>query len=468
MSTVSRAIDQLLAEGDAHVNAGRFAQAEACARHVLAQQPRNPRAHYLLGVAAYFQRRPADALQQLELALRQDRVNPQFHFVTAMCLAAVGRAEEAVTSYRRALQFRPAFFEALANLGNLYEGTGRFAEASDCYRRALLLRPDEPLLLNALGACALAMGDIEAAAAPLERAVQLRPGFDGALNNLANVVARQGQRERAVELLRRAVELRPSFLAAWINLGEQLYGLRRDAEAVAALDRALALEPGNDEVRHLRNAIAGEAGDRAPDAYVAGFFDRFAAEFDQRLTGDLEYRTPQALAAMLEPWLAGRSALRVADLGCGTGLSGVFIRPHAARLVGIDLSGKMLDQARARGIYDELQQSEIAAFLEACAPASLDLALAVDVFVYVGNLEPVMRACAAALDQGGRFAFSVEKLDGDAEDYRLARTGRYAHARRYVERLAADMGLRMAQAQETVIRKEDGAPVRGELYVLEK
>ena len=36
------------------------------------------------------------------------------------------------------------------------------------------------------------------------------------------------------------------------------------------------------------------------------------------------------------------------DAGCGTGLCGPLIAPHARRLVGVDLSGQMLAHARER------------------------------------------------------------------------------------------------------------------------
>lgn len=464
----SRPIDTLIAEAEAHVHAGRSREAEQLLASVFARQPRNARAHYVMGLAALFARQPQPALSRFEEALRTDRVNPQYHFVAGMCHAALGRADEAITAYRRALQFRPQFFEALANLGNVYEGAQRFPEAAEAYRRALAVRPGEPLLLNGLGVAELAQGRFAEAAMALERALAARPDWDTALNNLATAVGKMGQGERAIGLLQRAVALRPAFVEAWWNLGEQLYIARRDADAISAFDRVLEIDPAHAEARYLRDAISGATPERAPDGFVAGFFDRFAADFDRRLTGDLEYRTPEALARLLEPWLDSRSGLRVADLGCGTGLSGVFVRPKAAFLAGVDLSPKMLEAARVRGLYDELECAEIAAWLESRPAGAFDLALAVDVFVYVGNLEPILRAAAAALASGGRFAFSVEHLDEGDAGYRLARSGRYAHARSYVERVGREAGLTLVESQPTVIRKEDGQPVVGDLYAFSK
>ncbi len=248
---------------------------------------------------------------------------------------------------------------------------------------------------------------------------------------------------------------------AWVNLGEQCYVAGRDAEAVAAIDRALALDPENGGLRHLRDAIAGVQTARAPDEYIRGFFDRFASDFDQRLLNDLEYRTPERMARFLAPWLAGREGrLRIEDLGCGTGLSGLVLRPYAAEMAGVDLSGQMLAKARERNLYDSLHEAEIAAYLDGKPEGGCDLAAAMDVFVYVGDLDPIFRAVTRALGPGAMFVFSVERLEGE-EDFRLMRSGRYAHSRRYLESLAQAHGLVEWKIEEADIRKESGQPVAG-------
>lgn len=440
---------------------GRFLQAEASARQVLARQPRNAEAHYVLALSAMFQNRHAEALPHADKAISLAAGDAQYAFVRALCLAGAGRAEEAVEGYRRALALRPAFFEAWANLGNLLESLQRHAQAEEAYARALRLKPGVAAVLNGLGMCRLARGETAQAAEAFAQAVAADPGFATAHNNLGNTLGKLKRVEEAVSHLQEAVRLRPDFAVAWVNLGEQCYVAGRDAEAVAAIDRALALDPDNGGLRHLRDAIAGVQTRRAPDEYIRDFFDRFAADFDKRLVEDLEYRTPQRMLEFLSPWLAQRAGgLRIEDLGCGTGLSGVVLKPWAARLAGVDLSGRMLAKARERGLYDSLSEAEIAAYLDGRPAGECDLAAAMDVFVYVGDLDAIFRAVARALAPGGMFAFSVERLEGDGE-YRLARSGRYAHSRGYLQALARSHGLIEWRIDEAVIRKESGAPVHG-------
>jgi predicted TPR repeat methyltransferase len=78
---------------------------------------------------------------------------------------------------------------------------------------------------------------------------------------------------------------------------------------------------------------------------------------------------------------------------------------------------------------------DIAEFLETQSHA-FDLAVAADVFVYIGDLSQVFRGVRGALRDGGLFGFSVEASDG--EEFALRSTLRYAHSVPYLEKLAGD------------------------------
>ena len=136
--------------------------------------------------------------------------------------------------------------------------------------------------------------------------------------------------------------------------------------------------------------------------------------------GSLGYRTPNhledallsrpgRLAADVEAGVLSR--LDALDLGCGTGLMGVLLRPHCrGRLVGCDLSKRMLKVGAANhpGVYDDLVAAECVSFLSARPPASADLVVAADVFPYLFSLSDVAAAAQAALCVGGVFCFSTE------------------------------------------------------------
>jgi predicted TPR repeat methyltransferase len=138
-------------------------------------------------------------------------------------------------------------------------------------------------------------------------------------------------------------------------------------------------------------------------------------------------------------------------------------RPLARRLDGVDLSAKMIEKARGRGLYDRLEVDEIGRYL-ARAPQAYTLAIAADVLIYFGDLAPVFAGVAGALKPHGLFAFTVEASSGAA--YRLTASGRYAHDDAYVRQTAAAAGLEVVRATDETVRKEKLQPVHSRCYVL--
>ncbi|HSV29503.1 MAG TPA: methyltransferase domain-containing protein, partial [Candidatus Omnitrophota bacterium] len=193
-------------------------------------------------------------------------------------------------------------------------------------------------------------------------------------------------------------------------------------------------------------------------------FDDYADKFDAALVEKLDYRAPALLADALRRTLGEVSGLQVMDAGCGTGLAAPVLRPLAAWLEGVDLSPAMVAKARQRGLYDELREGELVQALSDSA-THFDLVVAADVLVYLGDLEPVMRAARKALAPGGAFAFTVERCD-DVETYVLGAKSRYAHAEGYVRKVAEQAGFTVALLEQAVTRRDAGADVPGLVAVV--
>ncbi len=70
----------------------------------------------------------------------------------------------------------------------------------------------------------------------------------------------------------------------------------------------------------------------------------------------------------------------------------------------------MIAKARAKNLYDRLAVADLLDFLAAEPAESADLAVAADVFVYVGDLDPVFAASARVLEPDGLFAFTAQSL----------------------------------------------------------
>lgn len=260
----------------------------------------------------------------------------------------------------------------------------------------------------------------------------------------------------AIETLRGALDLAPTWAAGWYRLGEIHELAGAIAAAVEAYDRAAALDPADPFGAGLKRALLLNAPvtESMPPAFVELLFDQYAPRFEKALVGGLNYRGPAMLMDALrrDGFAFAASAM---DLGCGTGLMGEVLRPACVRIEGLDLSAGMLQQARAKGIYDQLDKADIAA-LELAAKR-FDLIVAADVFIYLGALERVIGWCAGSLLPGGRLAFTVERCENG--DIALRDTRRFAHSPAYVQGLLAQAGFSHVSLTDCVLRTDQGRDV---------
>jgi predicted TPR repeat methyltransferase len=191
-------------------------------------------------------------------------------------------------------------------------------------------------------------------------------------------------------------------------------------------------------------------------------FDGFANSFDAKLA-QLDYKAPALVAQAVSSALGEPSGqLLIADAGCGTGLCAPYLKPYALRLVGVDLSGPMLDKARARLLYDELVQADLTQFLLANADV-YDLLVSADTLCYFGRLDEFAVAARASLHAGGLLVFTVEAHDasGDGRPWRLQPHGRYSHRRDYLEAVLTAAGFAPPTLEGVVLRNEALKPVHG-------
>jgi len=194
-----------------------------------------------------------------------------------------------------------------------------------------------------------------------------------------------------------------------------------------------------------------------------------AADFDQHLVDKLGYRIPDRLAEALGAWLEARPRpRRVLDLGCGTGLVADALRGSFDEMHGVDLSPRMVEQARARKLYATVEAGELLAFLAARPAQAADLVVAADVFVYVGDISAVIPAAFRVLRQGGVLIFSCELADESEGALVLRPSRRYAHSRRSVEDLCRDAGFARCVVEPFDLRLEANVPVAGFIAVAEK
>jgi predicted TPR repeat methyltransferase len=375
------------------------------------------------------------------------------------------RPDKAKMVLEKAASLNPPHLSACYNLGRLKQMEGDDRGAIDIYRAIVKQEPGFGLAWNNMGVACREIGEPEEAISCFRRAVAFTPDLAEAWNNLGVAQDEFKMIDNASRSYQKAIEIQPDYAPAHFNLGVSLQKRDRFKAAADHFNKVLEIKPDDEAATFMLQSLGtSTTPDAAPVQHVRRIFDQCAGTFEKILVNDLAYKTPERLFNLVSPHL--KQDLTVLDLGCGTGLGSAFYRPYAKCLIGVDVSSRMLQKASEKKIYDDLIVFDI--LQEWTFPQPFDLIYSSDVFVYFGNLDPIIRSASSHLVHGGIIAFSVEKLEDDSTGYQLFPSGRYAHSHRYIRNCLNHHGLAPIEAADAVIRKQSGVEVSGILIVAEK
>ena len=373
----------------------------------------------------------------------------------AVACHRAGRFAAAAAGYRAALADHPGDAGLFKALGTALQESGAFQEAAEAFEQALAAAPGDAAALSLRAGALLGLGRSTEAVAELRLALALAPDSVGARRGLARALLAAGD-EAALDAYETLLRLAPQEAASWCEYGVALARASRRTDARRAFAESLTRDPA-DAAGAGQQLARLDGGTLAPD-YVARHFDGFAGDFERKLVDVLKYDGPRLLRELVAPLAPPGGARRMIDLGCGTGLCGLAFAELAAEIDGVDLSPRMIDEARRRGVYRRLACGDALDAL-AGAPAAYELAVAGDVLIYVGDPDPWLAALRGALAPGGLFAFTIET--GAAPGFALADTLRYRHEPGFIEARLAAHGFAPAAARDAPLRQEAGRPVAG-------
>jgi len=138
-------------------------------------------------------------------------MNEGFYFQFGAACERHGDYETAARHFRRCLELKADFAEALNYLGYMWADQGEnLGEARELIERAVKLEPENAMFLDSLGWVWFRLGDPGKAFPWLEKAVASAEEADPTLfDHLGDVYEALGRHEEARELWRRALELGP-------------------------------------------------------------------------------------------------------------------------------------------------------------------------------------------------------------------------------------------------------------------
>lgn len=390
-------------------------------------------AYYNLGLAYSKQNKFSEAIATYQTLLSKSPSHLATNFQLGILHLQVKEIDKALQHFLLAEQLAPTHFETQFNLGNVYLELKNIAKAKEYYLRALEKQPDDTQILF----------------------------------NLGVIAAQQGELDKAIQHYQTAVRYNSDFFAAHNNLGVAFLTKQHIPFALQHFKEALRIQPNNAAIEFtVRMLSQDQRLLTSPPEYITNLFDAYADHYDEHLLHSLEYKVPVLLKEAINQYRPlQKNTYNILDLGCGTGLCGEVFKPYAKKFIGVDLSPNMLAQAKEKNIYDELVCEELATFLQD-KKFAYDMIIAGDVLVYLGDLTTLFANISAALKPDGLFAFNTEISASD--DFSVTQSGRFVHAKNYIEKLAKQFNFKVVSYQQIITRQQYNEPVSGHLFVLEK
>lgn len=216
---------------------GEYKAALVVLQPLLAAEPANPGALYLLGVALTRLKRQDEAHEAF--AKMMEAVSPaQANFLMGKASYETERFAESVDFFRKVLLSDPAFDGAHRELGKALISLNDEASAEKELRQA---SPDDFEALYFLGGLLARTRPAEAIPI-LERARTMAPDMWGPPYYLGRIYVEQGRTTEALSLLERAARLNPEESAIQYQLGRALQKAGREADAKAAFARVTKIK----------------------------------------------------------------------------------------------------------------------------------------------------------------------------------------------------------------------------------
>jgi len=415
-------------------------------------------------IAAGKLREAANAINALARAAPADA---RVYLAGAMLARVAKDLPAEIDSLRRALALAPNRPRVRLDLAKALSRGGKHAEAVATANAAVTMEPTNLMALEVAVAVAYTAGDPTTVQRHLRSALALRPNDASIHRALGKSLAENDAHAEAEAHWRAALAQSPDdpFALGWLSAC--LIELDRKEEACEILQRGLALIPGEPSLEFHLAIARGETPRTQPKEMTQELFDAYASRFDTALVGGLKYRIPRRVAEMIRERSPGLD-VSILDLGCGTGLLGVYLGRVGKAFVGVDLSPKMIEQARNHAIYTDLRQADLLDELRATAEGSYDYITANDVFIYVGELSEVIPAAFKAIRNGGRLIFTCEMAQESEPALVLRRSKRYAHTVSSIEALCRSAGFSSCTIEKVDLRFERKVPIEGFIAIAAK
>ena len=250
-------------------NQGKFSetvdQAQACTK----KYPNAFNVWNILGVGNNVLGKVDEAIKAYERALS---INPNFadaHHNIGNALFEQGKLDQAIEAYKKSLDLEPNNAEAYFNMGNTLQEQGRLDESISSYIRAIRINPNHAGVHNNMGNAFFDQQKLDEAIKAYSKSVNLKSDNSKAYYSLGNAHKAKGNIQEAISNYDKAVKLEPNFAEAWNNMGNAFKAKDNLSEAIIAYKQAFTIDPSYAEAySNLGNTFKAQGRlDNAISAY---------------------------------------------------------------------------------------------------------------------------------------------------------------------------------------------------------
>ena len=160
-------------------------------------------------------------------------------------LANLGYHQETIAAFNKAVEILPDYHEAWYDQGIALGCLGHYKEALTSLKQAIVIKHDYYKAWERQGLALWSLGRDEEAIASYKKALEIKPDYYRAWELLGQALIELGRYEEALTSYEKATEIKPDFVENWQRRGMILQFLGRYEEAITSFDSALGIEPNN-------------------------------------------------------------------------------------------------------------------------------------------------------------------------------------------------------------------------------
>ena len=292
-------LDQALKLAKKRAKEGSLEEAKRIYRDILTKFPKNKRARdglkgltsRTVGKASKVQNPPQEQQQlliklysqgQLQQALKQAGILVQqfpqsaiLFNIQGAVLKGLGRLDQSVAAYNKALAIKPDYAEAYNNMGIALKEQSKLEDAIEACNKALAIKPDYGDAYYNMGNVLKDQGELEEAIEAYNKALAIKPDYAEAYNNMGVTLQEQGKREAAIEAYNKALAIKPDYAEAHRHLSiltKYTADTRQISEVAALLQQADINDSDRCNLFYTNAKMQEDLGDlsAAYASYVAG------------------------------------------------------------------------------------------------------------------------------------------------------------------------------------------------------